>query len=168
MPILREIIAIKAAFDYSAGPTGEVVYVCLGIEALDLVTELVTAPLPGALGQQTNGGVIRPQRFAIEPLTSDTKVLPDGTPEWVKVTASHAPDFLDVSWPNQIPRPEYASGTTLKLETKFCVWETSMILRFEFLPTNQVAKLTPAHVLFPWPGGHKTRIRLRDSFSRAL
>ena len=144
MPILREIIAIKAAFDYSAGPTGEVVYKCAGVDALALIAELVNEGLPGAWGQVAGEGVIRPQRFTIEPLDPGTIPLANGTPEYAKVTASHALDFLDVAFPQQIERPEYAAYTTLKLETKFSGQWLSLDARAIKIDPNQGGGPYPA------------------------
>ena len=53
-----------------------------------------------------------------EPWMEGDVVQPSGMSNARKLTYSFALDYLDVPWPDQIVRPSYLSGTTLRLETQ--------------------------------------------------
>ena len=70
-----------------------------------------------------------------EPWMDGDVVLVDGMSNTRKVTFSYSIVYLDVSWPSNINRPNYKSGTTLKLKTKYAG-------QYMTIPAPAIEKLT--------------------------
>ena len=79
--------------------------------------------------------ILRPQRITEEMLGEVLDIT--ATPDWVIQTWTYGLDYLDFPFPDDIPRPLYLAGTTLKLKVKYSG-------QFLCLPSKAFALETPS------------------------
>ena len=106
-----QITALKKTRNYSNGLTGTMVVRLSGASADAYCLANATTPYPGETA-------LRPQQFDMTPVDG-TVIAASGIADIVEISISFALDYLDVTWPEEMIRPNYKSGTTLKLKTKF-------------------------------------------------
>ncbi len=81
-----------------------------GAESANFIAANAMTPFPGT-------SILRPQQIA-EAALDGSPLDVNSTPDWVIQTWTYGIDFLDIPWPDEIQRPDYLSGTTLKLKVK--------------------------------------------------
>ena len=112
MPTPFGLVSMHRTLSYANGWQAEMVY-CLAQSDVDAhIAAHYLDAYPG-----TNG--LHVAQIADEPWMDGDVVQASGMSQARKLTYSFALDYLDVPWPDAIPRPDYLNGTTLRLETKF-------------------------------------------------
>jgi hypothetical protein len=106
------LVSIKRTLSYANGWAGEMVY-CLPLGDVDAhIAVHCLDKYPGA-------SYLSVVQILDEPWMEGDVVQASGMSQSRKVTYSFALDYLAVPWPNQITRPSYIAGTTLRLEMRF-------------------------------------------------
>ncbi len=106
-----QIISRTREVSWSNGWTAEMKIKIPGCESGAFIDAYMMTPFPGTK-------ILRPQRVREEMIEGSPLAL-DGTPDWVIQTWTYGLDYLDFPFPDDIPRPLYLPGTTLKLKVKY-------------------------------------------------
>jgi hypothetical protein len=139
--------SIHAEYAYATGWTAQAVY-CL---PESLVAAFISGNYLAEFAASTYMAVVR---ITDEPWMEGDVVLSTGFSQSRKVTLHFAVVYLDVPWPSNITRPDYASGTTLKLRTHFAA---------EHLPMSG-RSLKPASGPVPSPNSQETLVIAMDEY----
>ena len=106
------LVSIRADYSYAAGWMAQMVY-CWP-------ESLVAAFISGNyLDEFAASSYMSVVKITDEPWMEGDVVLASGMSQSRKVTLHFAVVYLDVPWPTNITRPDYASGTTLKLRVRY-------------------------------------------------
>ncbi len=127
-PFHAQIISRKRELSWANGWTGEIKVKIPGAESAAFINQNIMTPFPGTQ-------ILRPQRITEEMLGEVLDL--SATPDWVIQTWTYGLDFLDFPFPDDIPRPAYLAGTTLKLKVKYSG-------QFLCLPGKAFALTTPS------------------------
>ncbi len=106
------IVSIHNDYSYAAGWTARMVY-CLPASEVAAFIEA------NYLAEYTASVKMAVVRITDEPWMEGDVVLSAGTSQTRKVTLHFAVVYLDVPWPDNVTRPDYATGTTLKLHVRY-------------------------------------------------
>ena len=112
MPTPFGLVSMKRTLSYANGWAAEMVY-CLAQSDVDAhIAANYLNDYPGTDGLSV-------AQIIDEPWMDGDVVQPSGMSNARKLTYSFALDYIDVPWPDSIPRPSYLAGTTLRLEARF-------------------------------------------------
>lgn len=111
MPTPFGLVSMKRTLSYANGWAAEMVY-CLAGDVNAHIAANYLNDYPGTDGLSV-------AQISDEPWMDGDVVQPSGMSNARKLTYSFALDYIDVPWPDSIPRPSYLAGTTLRLEARF-------------------------------------------------
>ncbi len=111
-PSVYGIVSIHNEYSYATGWTARMVY-CLPASEVAAFIEA------NYLAEYTASVKMAVVRITDEPWMEGDVVLSAGTSQTRRVTLHFAVVYLDVPWPDNITRPDYATGTTLKLHVRY-------------------------------------------------
>ncbi len=106
------LVSNKAKYSYATGWTAEMVYCMAGADVPAFVESMYLAEYAASPSMAV---------VAVddEPWMETDVVTSTGYTNSRKITLHFAIVYLDVPWPSNIVQPAYASGTTLKLKTRY-------------------------------------------------
>jgi hypothetical protein len=106
------LVSMKRTLSYANGWAAEMVY-CMAQADVDAhIAANYLSAYPGT-------AYLHVAHINDEPWMEGDVVQTSGMSNARKLTYSFALDYLAVPWPDNIPRPDYLTGTTLRLEARF-------------------------------------------------
>ena len=109
---MSEIVSMKRTLSYANGWAAEIVYKIAAADVPAHVAAHYLDTYPGASG-------LTVAQIDDEPWMEGDVVQSSGLSQTRKLSYHFALAYLDVPWPDAIPRPGYAAGTTLRLSVRF-------------------------------------------------
>ncbi len=109
---MSEIVSMKRTLSYANGWAAEIVY---KIDAADVPAHVAAHYLDSFPGTDS----LTVSQIVDEPWMEGDVVQTSGLSQTRKLTYYFALAYLDVPWPDAIPRPDYTAGTTLRLSVRF-------------------------------------------------